>query len=98
MHYQLVDNAFSVFLCLMCLILVVSVLRIVNGVVKTAALFAFKRLTRDEIAHVDHVAKFANVACCLHLLVELCCLLVQEVETRRSTFQTKVRTYNAYVS
>ena len=61
-------------------VLVVSVFRVVRGVVQAAALLAFEGLSGDEIAHVDEVAEFADVSCSLHALEEFFRLLVEQVE------------------
>ena len=39
-----------------CLFLIVSVYRVVDGVVQATALFALDGHTRDEVTRVDHIA------------------------------------------
>ena len=48
------------------LFLVVGVDGVVGGEVETAALLALEGEAGDEIAHVDHVAEFADVLRRLH--------------------------------
>ena len=62
--------------------------RIVGSIVESAALFALNSLTSDEIANVDHVAQFADVAACLHALEESFVLLIKQVETVPRTLQS----------
>ena len=59
------------------LFLVVGVFGVVDGVVQSAALLALDGLARDEIAHVDHVAQFAEVGGGFDALEEFFGLLVE---------------------
>ena len=71
--------------------------RIVDVVVQAAALLAFHCLTHDEVAYVDDVAQFAQLAAHDALLEELLGLLVQEVEAVPGTFKAQVGTHDAHV-
>ena len=54
--------------------------RIVDGIVETTALLALYRHAGDEITHVDHVAKLAELLAYFDTLEEVLGLLVQLVQ------------------
>ena len=72
------------------LFLVVGVDGVVGGEVEATALLAFKGEAGEEIAHVDHVAEFADVLRSLHALEEVLRFLVEHVETVPGTVQTVI--------
>ena len=80
------------------LFLVVGVFGVVDGVVQSAALLALDGLARDEIAHVDHVAQFAEVGGGFDALEEFFGLLVEQVQTRPGAFQAQIAAHNAHVA
>ena len=82
---------------LLSLFLVVGVDGIIDGVVETTALFALYRHAGDEITHVDHVAKLAELLAYLDTLEEVLGLLVQQVESVPGTFQSEVAAHDAHV-
>ena len=71
--------------------------RIVDGEMKTTTLLTLYRLTRDEIAHVNHVAEFADIATCLHTLEEILCLLIEHVETVPRSLESEVTTHDTNI-
>ena len=77
------------------LFLVVGVDGVVGGEVEATALLAFKGEAGDEIAHVDHVAEFADVLRSLHALEEVLRFLVEHVETVPGTVQTEAENARA---
>ena len=77
------------------LFLVVGVDGVVGGEVEATALLAFKGEAGDEIAHVDHVAEFADVLRSLHALEEVLRFLVEHVETVPGTMQTEAENARA---
>ena len=77
------------------LFLVVGVDGVVGGEVEATALLAFKGEAGDEIAHVDHVAEFADVLRSLHALEEVLRFLVEHVKTIPGTMQTEAENARA---
>ena len=77
------------------LFFVVGVDGVVGGEVEATALLAFKGEAGDEIAHVDHVAEFADVLRRLHALEEVLRFLVEHVETVPGTVQTEAENARA---
>ena len=77
------------------LFLVVGVDGVVGGEVEATALLAFKGEAGDEIAHVDHVAEFADVLRRLHALEEVLRFLVEHVKTIPGTMQTEAENARA---
>jgi hypothetical protein len=63
---------------------------IVGGEVEAAALLALQGPAGDEVAHVNHVAQFADVACGSDALEETLRLLVEHVQAVPRTMQTQV--------
>ncbi len=64
------------------LFLVVGVDGVVGGEVEATALLALEGEAGDEIAHVDHVAEFADVLRRLHALEEVLRFLVEHMSRR----------------
>ena len=79
------------------LFLIVRVQWIIDGIVQTAALLAFDGHAGDEIPHVDHVAKLAEVTRDLHALEERLGLLIEQIEAVPCTLQTQVGAYDTYI-
>ena len=77
------------------LFFVVGVDGVVGGEVEATALLAFKGEAGDEIAHVDHIAEFADVLRSLHALEEVLRFLVEHVETVPGTVQTEAENARA---
>ena len=77
------------------LFLVVGVDGVVGGEVEATALLALEGEAGDEIAHVDHVAEFADVLRRLHALEEVLRFLVEHVETVPGTVQTEAENARA---
>ena len=71
---------------------------VVDGVVQSAALLALDGLARDEIAHVDHVAQFAEVGGGFDAFEEFFGLLVEQVQARPGAFQAQIAAHNAHVA
>ena len=92
-------DAFELFfyLILSSLFLVVSVNRVVDGIVKTTALLALDSHTGDEVTHIDHIAELAELLAHLDTLEEILGLFIKQVEAVPGTFQTEVATNDAYV-
>ena len=92
-------DAFELFfyLILSSLFLVVSVNRVVDGIVKTTALLALDSHTGDEVTYIDHVAELAEILAYLYTLEEILSLFVKKVEAVPGTLQTEVAANNAYV-
>ena len=63
------------YLILSSLFLVVSVNRVVDGIVKTTALLALDSHTGDEVTYIDHVAELAEILAYLYTLEEILGLL-----------------------
>jgi hypothetical protein len=74
----LIFCSFRYFICFKFL-LVQRVLLVVKSVVQTATLLAFKSVAGDEIAHVDHIAQFADVFGCFYAFEEVFGLFIEEV-------------------
>ena len=72
------------------LFLVVSVNRVVDGIVKATALLALNSHTGDEITHVNHVAELAELLAYLYTLEEVFGLFVEKVETVPCSLQTEI--------
>ncbi len=87
----------KVLLIIKTLFLVVSVNRIVDGVVETTALLALDSHAGDEITYVDHVAKLAKLLAHLHTLEEVLGLLIEQVETVPGTLQSEVASHDAHI-
>ena len=85
------------YLILSSLFLVVSVNRVVDGIVETTALLALNSHTGDEVTHIDHVAELAEILAYLHTLEEILGLFVKKVEAIPGTFQTEVAADNTYI-
>ena len=64
---------------------------------ESTALFALERMTGDEIADVDHITEFANVACSLNPLEEIFRLLEEQVQAFLCTTETEVTANDADV-
>ena len=77
--------------------LVVSVLGIIHRVVQASALFALDGLSCDEIAHIDHIAQFADILGGLDALEEFLCLLIDDVQTCPGAMQAQVGAHDAYI-
>ena len=92
-------DAFELFfyLILSSLFLVVSVNRVVDGVVKTTTLLALNSHTGNEVTYIDHVAELAEFLAYLYTLEEILGLFIKQVEAVPGTFQTEVATNDAYV-
>ena len=92
-------DAFELFfyLILSSLFLVVSVNRVVDGIVKTTALLALDSHTGDEVTYIDHVAELAEFLAYLYTLEEILGLFVKKVEAVPGTLQSEVAANNAYV-
>ena len=80
-----------------CLLLVVSVNRVVDGIVKTTALLALDSHTGDEVTYIDHVAELAELLAHLDTLEEILGLFVKKVETVPGTLQTEVAANDAHI-
>ena len=85
------------YLILSSLFLVVSMNRVVDGIVKTTALLALDSHTGDEVTYIDHVAELAEILAHLDTLEEILGLFVKKVEAVPGTLQAKVAANNAYV-
>ena len=79
------------------LFLVVSVNRVVDGIVKTTALLALYCHAGDEITYIDHIAELAELLAYLHTLEEILGLFVKKVEAVPGTLQAKVAAHDAHV-
>ena len=92
-------DAFELFfyLILSSLFLVVSVNRVVDGVVKTTALLALDSHTGNEITYIDHVAELAEILAYLYTLEEILGLFVKKVEAVPGTLQAKVAAHDTYI-
>ena len=92
-------DAFELFfyLILSSLFLVVSVNRVVDGIVKTTALLALNSHTGDEITYIDHVAELAEFLAYLYTLEEILGLFIKQVEAVPGTLQAKVAAHDAHV-
>ena len=92
-------DAFELFLYLILssLFLIVSVDRVVDGIVKTTALLALDSHTGDEVTYIDHVAELAEILANLYTLEEILGLFVKKVEAVPGTLQTEVATNDTYV-
>ena len=92
-------DAFELFfyLILSSLFLVVSVNRVVDGVVKTTALLALDSHTGDEVTHIDHIAELAEILAYLYTLEEILGLFVKKVEAVPGTLQSEVAAHDANV-
>lgn len=75
----------------------VGMVRIVDGVVQAAAFLALHGLLRDEVAHVDHVAQFAQLAGGLAALEEAFGLLVEDVQAVPGAGEAHVAAHDAHV-
>ena len=92
--------AFELFLCFfysLFIFLVVSVNRVVDGVVKTTALLALDSHTGNEITYIDHIAELAEFLAHLDTLEEILGLFVKQVEAVPGTLQTEVATNDTYI-
>ena len=94
---QIASELFLCFFYSLFIFLVVSVNRVVDGVVKTTALLALDSHTGDEITHVDHVAELAEFLAHLDTLEEILGLFVKKVEAVPGTLQAKVAAHDAHV-
>ena len=92
-------DAFELFfyLILSSLFLVVSVNRVVDGIVKTTALLALDSHTGNEITYIDHVAELAEILAYLYTLEEILGLFVKKVEAVPGTLQSEVATNDTYI-
>ena len=79
------------------LFLVVSVNRVVDGIMETTALLALDSHTGDEVTYIDHVAELAELLAHLDTLEEILGLFVKKVEAVPGTLQAKVATHDAHV-
>ena len=71
--------------------------RVVNRIVQSATFLTFKRPAGNKVAHVYHIAKFANIRCSLHTLKELFCFFKEKVKSCPCALQSKVRTHDSDV-
>ena len=71
--------------------------RIVGGEVQSAALLALDGPAGDEIAHVDHVAQFADILRSLHALEQVLGLFVEHVQTVPGALQSEVGAHDAHI-
>ena len=94
---QIASELFLCFFYSLFIFLVVSVNRVVDGVVETTALFTLDSHTGDEITHVDHVAELAELLAHLDTLEEILGLFVKKVEAVPGTLQAKVAAHDAHV-
>ena len=77
---QIASELFLCFFYSLFIFLVVSMNRVVDGVVETTALLALYCHAGDEITHVDHVAELAELLAHLDTLEEIFGLFVKKVE------------------
>ena len=70
------------------LFLVVSVDGVVDGVMEAAALLTFEGPAGDEVAHIDHIAQFADILRGLDTLEETLRLLVEHIQTVPGAMQS----------
>ena len=76
---------------------VVGVLRIVHGIVQSAAFLPLYGLPGYQVADVDHVAQFADVLRRLHPFEEVFRLLIQQVQPVPRTLQAQIAAHDADV-
>ena len=65
---------------------------------QTPTLFAFQRLTGDEVTHIDHVTQLAYFLVCLDAFEEVFCLFIEQVQSLPSPTQTQIRTDDSDIS
>ena len=70
---------------------------IISGEVKTTAFLSLDGKASDEVSHIDHIAKLADILCRLYTLEELFGFFVKNVQTGPCSAQTEVRTHDAYI-
>ena len=85
------------YLILSSLFLVVSVNRVVDGIVKTTALLALYCHAGDEVTYIDHVAELAELLAHLDTLEEILGLFVKKVEAVPGTLQAEVAAHDAHI-
>ena len=76
--------------CATARLLVVSVLRIIHGVVQATALLALYGHAGDEVSSIDHVAELAEVTRDLHTFEQALRLLIEQVEAIPCTLEDAV--------
>ena len=70
--------------------IVQRMLIVVYGVVQATAFLAFKSLSSDEIAYVNHVAQLADVFGWLDAFEQMLCLFIEEVEAFPCSVEAQV--------
>lgn len=70
---------------------------IISGEMKSTAFLSLDGKASDEVSHIDHIAKLADVLCSLYTLEELFGFFVKNVQTGPCSAQTEVRTHDAYI-
>ena len=70
------------------LFLVVSVNRVVDGIVKTTALLALDSHAGDEVTNIDHITELAEILAHLDTLEEILGLFVETVSYTHLTLPT----------
>ena len=70
---------------------------VIYRVVQAARFFALQCLAGNQITHIDHIAQFADVFCCLHAFEQVFGLLVEQIQSLPCTAQTQVATHNTHI-
>src|SRR5574344_898427 len=79
------------------LFLVVSMYRIIDGVMQSATFFTFQCATGDEITDMNHIAEFADVTTGFYTFEESFSLLIEHIQTVPCTVQTQVTAHDAHI-